>query len=189
MQRDKNILRFIEDYKSITIFQAYRIFFNKCKFGYDVSRKRLKILCDMGILKQGKNPLTNEIIYYFDKQISPHDLLLLDFYSLLIFNGAKILEFKKFPRYYEGSKYIEPDAFFRYSFNNVIQGVFVEIDFTHATDLSKYEPYFSGYFSKLYGGNPYVCIVSDNPKKQNMNFCDVVYLDLKLNNFVSQILG
>lgn len=181
---DKKILRFIEEYNSITIYQCYRIFFKDMKYGHDYARKRLKILSQMGLLKRGKNQVTNEMVYFDEKMISAHDLFLLDFYSLLVYNGAEIIEFKKEPVFVN----IRPDGFFKYKFNDIVIGVCVEVDFTHATVLTKYELLMQGYFKANLGGNPYVCVISENFKKVKVDF-DVVYLDFKLNSFVSKILS
>ena len=77
--RDRQVLRFLEDYRAITTNQATNIFFNRCKRS---ATRRLNQLEDAGILNhytRGKNKvykLMDEV-----KELSEHDVLIYDFYS------------------------------------------------------------------------------------------------------------
>jgi hypothetical protein len=187
-QNDKNILRFIEDHGGLTIFQCYRIFYRDKKYGHDMARKRLAVLYKNGIVRKTKNRATDEVIYYLEKHISPHDVLLLDFYSMLVFNNAEVLEFRREPTYELLGTKIRPDGFVKFRFNGIIQGCFIEVDFTHATNVQKYDPFVNGYFKKLYGGNPAIVIITENPKNYKSSF-DIINLDYKLNDFTQRVLG
>lgn len=190
-QNDKNMLKFMEQYGGLTIRQAYKIFYNDKKSGEQMARKRLKKLMDFKILKFYTNPATNERIYYYldnAKKLSPHDAYLIDFYSNLILYGAEKVELKKEPVYeYEGNK-IQPDGFFKYKYHGITQGCFVEIDFTHGTNIKKYEPFYNNnYFIKLYGGDPFVVIVSNTHKNYKTDL-DVIYMNFDMLDFAEKIL-
>lgn len=190
-KRDREILKFVENLGGITIYQAALMYW-KGHFAQDQARKRLKKLYEQEFLKRYRNNRTKEYVYCFEntKQLTPHDIFILDFYANLKHIGAEILEYKKGHIYHiEGEKRIIPDAFFKFKLDNDIFGVLLEVDFTHRTNLQKYVPYFNGYFKKLYGGNPLVCIITENPQKvENINY-DVVFLDYDLTNFYKKVLG
>lgn len=174
--RDKNILIYLEKYKVITIVQCSRIFFADCKFAYDVTRKRLKKLEEMEVLKSYKNKLTDEKIYFIDQMISAHDIYILDFYSLLVFNNCKNIEFKKEPRYLNDS--IRPDAFFKFEFNNHLYFMLLEVDLNHSSmsKMQTYERLFrNGELQKLcYGTFPLIVIMGLNTLKYESENFDVI---------------
>jgi replication initiation and membrane attachment protein DnaB len=187
-QRDRQILRFVEDFGGITIWQSARMFFRESKRSYDLSRKRLKILHDMGLLKSITNKLTDEKIYCVDKKISPHTSYLLDVYSTLIYNGAKILSFQKEPKWLDGQ--FRSDGFFLIEYNGVKRIICVEIDVTSATNIDKYEAIFeNNEFQKKYGVFPLIVIIDENPSPTYSNNFDVVYLNYKLNDFTEKVLA
>jgi hypothetical protein len=151
-------------------------------------KKALKKLHDMGFIKYHTNNATDERIYCMEKKLSSHDVYLLDVYANLVQNGAKILEFKKEPVYECQGKKIRPDAFIKYEISDYTFGAFIEIDFTHATDIKKYEPFYNEeYFSKLYGGDPLLLVVGDNPKKYTGDL-DVSYMDYGMFDFTKFLI-
>lgn len=190
-QNDKNMLKFMERYGGITIRQAYKIFYNNKKSGEQMARKRLRKLADFNILKYYTNPATDERIYYYldnTKKLSPHDVYLLDFYSNLILYGADIIEFRKEPVYaLEGHK-IQPDGFFKFKYKGFTRGCFCEIDFSHKTNTLKYSNFFNkNYFLKLYGGDPFIVIISSIHKSYKTEH-DIVLMDFDMLDFVDKIL-
>lgn len=191
-RRDKDILIYLERYKAVTIMQAYRIFFSGCKFGYDGARKRLKILEDMEALKSYKNKFNGEKAYYIEQKLSAHDLYVLDFYSQLIFNKCKDIEFKKQPRYLKDM--IRPDAFFKFEFNNNLYFILLEVDLTHNTNMIKFQTYERLYRSgelqeKCYGTFPLIVVSGINVVKYESENFDIIYTDFQLSNFRHNILG
>lgn len=193
MPRDKQILKFLEENKAITIFQAYRIWFNEAKFGYDRARVRLKQLEDYGLLRSYKNKLTDEKVYYTDDKVSPHDLFVNEFYSLLVFNGCTNIAVKRQPRYLKAL--IRPDSLFRFEYKGSLYFILLEVDFTHVTSASKFQLYEKLYkteeLQKLcYGTFPLIVVISidENPIKYESDRLDIVYLNDKLNNFKEKIL-
>lgn len=188
MQRDKDILRYLEDYKAISIKQTQKIFFNGV---YGGARRRLADLEKMKLLKSYENVLTNEKVYYIEEKISAHDLYVMDFYAELISQGAKITKFKKQPRYLNDM--IRADGFFEFVYENNLYWTIVECDLTHYTGNSKMQLY-----EKLYKDNvlqeecrgmfPSIVIMKEKDDLRYMsNNFEVVYIDFQLTNFVSKI--
>lgn len=77
--RDKNILDFIEQNGIITIKQCSNLFYKDSKYGYDLARKRLKILEEkLDLFKAHRFFFCNEIIYVkkdFNLKKINHDYL------------------------------------------------------------------------------------------------------------------
>lgn len=187
MDRDKEVLRHIEDYKSITVKQAQKIFFKN----YESARRRLKQLEDMKILKSYENKLTNEKVYYIEDKLSSHDLLAMDFYAELICNGATIRQYKKQPRFLNDM--IRGDAFIEFLYQNNLYYIILEVDLTHFTSSGKMQLY-----EKLYkegtlqkeckGVFPSIVIIKNHSDvKYLSNNFEVIYMDFKLIDFSSRI--
>lgn len=189
MQRDKNIMKFMEDYScGLTIRQVYRMFFKDKKAGEQMARKRLKILAEFNFLKYYSNPATSERVYYLEKKITSHDVLLMDFYSLLIFCGAEVKTFTKEPVFEFNNKKMQPDGFFSFKHKGALQACFVEVDFTHATNIIKFDPFYkNGVFREKFGGDPFIVIISENPKFYKTDL-EVVYLNYDMLDFADKIL-
>jgi DNA-binding Lrp family transcriptional regulator len=181
-QRDRGIIEFINEYKSITIKQTSRLFFSGIKYSYNTARKRLKKLEEMDVLKSYTNKVNEEKVYYISDKLSAHNLYVLEVYSLLIENGCEILEFKMQPLYLK--KQIRPDAFIKFRYDNLVYLVLLEIDLTHFTGLSKFQMYEMLYraneLQNIYGAFPIIAVVGDNPVRyESFNF-DIVYLSFKI---------
>lgn len=151
-KRDKNILKFIEEYKSLTIKQCSQLFFNNCKESYYQARKRLKLLADNHYLKRYRKDMRSETVYYMDKKLSCHDLKVIDVYACLKTIGVDI---KTFEREYVincGGKEYRADGFFEFiCCDGYFHLLLVEIDDTHFTSLNKLlDIYNSNYFQDKY---------------------------------------
>lgn len=194
MPRDKEILKFMEQHKAITIYQAYRMYFNHAKFGYDRARVRLKQLEDFGLVRSYKNKLTDEKVYYTDDKVSSHDLYVNEFYSLLVYYGCTNIKVLRQPRYLKDL--IRPDALFRFEYKGNLYFILLEVDFTHVTSVAKFQLYEKLYkieeLQKMcYGTFPLIVVISidENPIKYESDSLDIVYLNDKMNNFKEKILG
>lgn len=187
MDRDKEVLRHIEDYKAITVKQAQKIFFKN----YESARRRLKQLEDMKLIKSYDNKLTNEKVYYMEDKLSSHDLFTMDFYAELIWNGSTVRQFKKQPRFL--NDLIRGDAFIEFIYDNSLYYLILEVDLTHFTSSSKMQLY-----EKLYKENilqeqckgvfPSIIIMKNHADvKYLSNNFEVVYMDFKLSDFTSKI--
>jgi ribosomal protein S25 len=137
---DKQILKFIEDFKSITVKQAEIMFYKN----NNNARRRLKELEEQGILKSYKYN-KSALAYTFKefKEISEHDTIRNDFVSQLVAQGSTINSFKVCPRPLNGI--IIPDLYIEYTYQNSIYKSYVEVDLTHFTGDSKITLY-----NKLY---------------------------------------
>lgn len=186
-EKDLQILDFIRQYGSITINQAYQMFFSNATFGRDMARKRLKKLHDIGflnktILQQG---LTNELVYYKERPASPHKLILLNLYAALKFYGAKINEFRL--EYKVGN--IRPDAFLSFDYKDYTILAFVEIVLTHQVNYKAYEELKStNQLQAELGTFPLLIVVSNNAEKYEGKQLKVKYLDYKMKNVFQELL-
>lgn len=137
---DKQILKFIENFKSITVKQAEIMFYKN----NNNARRRLKELEEQGILKSYKYN-KSALAYTFKefKEISEHDTIRNDFVSQLVAQGSTINSFKVCPRPLNGI--IIPDLYIEYTYQNSIYKSYVEVDLTHFTGDSKITLY-----NKLY---------------------------------------
>ena len=137
---DKQILKFIEDFKSITVKQAEIMFYKN----NNNARRRLKELEEQGVLKSYKYNKT-ALAYTFKefKEISEHDTIRNDFVAQLIAQGSIINNFKLTPRCLNGM--VIPDLYIEYTYQNSTYKSYVEVDLTHFTGDSKITLY-----NKLY---------------------------------------
>lgn len=133
---DQKVLNFVEQYGSITISQAQKMFYNTQKYGYDIARRRMKKLVTHNKLRVARDVQGNENVYYTEKKLSYHDLLALDYYAELVYNGAKIVYFKQ-RQPWMNNKCIS-DAYCCYVLGNKVFFNIVEVVRTHGVDKAKY---------------------------------------------------
>lgn len=142
----------------------------------------------MDLIKFYTNHISNERMYYMEKKLSPHDILLFDFYANLVYNNCQIVEFVKEPRWLNG-KY-RSDGFFVFKFNDVLRACFVEVDLSHTTNFPKYQEIFeSNELQEKYGGYPMLVVVGDVEQEYRNDNFDTIYLDFKMNNFAEKVLA
>lgn len=183
--RDISILRFVNQFGSITINQAHMLFYNNASWGRDLARKRLKHISKMGGLKSTRNNIRNTLVYYINKPASAHSLYIMDFYSKLLAHGAEIMEFKK---EYAISN-LRSDALFKFDYKGSIAICFVEVVITNQVDFSKYEALKgTGELQRIYGTFPAIIVISNCPKQYKGSKLNVRYLDYKMLNFNQVIL-
>lgn len=136
-RRDKEILRWVEEYKSITINQCSKIFFTKNKQAYDQARKRLSSLHKQGLLNRYRKDPKSEAIYYMDKKLKVHDLKIFDVVAEFIYFGWDMIQLsKEYIIYVEGKKYVL-DAGILFKKADFYLLVYLEIDYSHFTSLEK----------------------------------------------------
>lgn len=148
--RDREIIKFIEQYDSITINQCADMFIPNKSSGQQIARKRLGVLVKAGYLKVDKTD-TGENIYFIDKKLRYHDLLVNSFFIELNKIGAKDIEFTRHKSWLtqksiNGSKYLESDGFFKFKYEGYEMYIILEVCYTKKTiPLKKYEElYISG---------------------------------------------
>lgn len=189
-QRDREILTWIQDYKSITVSQCTELFFNG---NYEGCRRRLKQLEDVELLKSYITRYSKEKVYYQEKKISEHDLNVYNFLKVIKKNGADIIKVQNQPQYMEGA--IRPDAFIIFSYNGNVYFILLEVDITHYTSNSKMQKYEELYKTgelqeQCYGTFPIVVIARPtlNGIRYNSSNFNVVYLDLYYSNIINLLL-
>lgn len=175
-QRDREIVKFVEEYKSITINQCADMFMRDKPSGTQIARKRLAVLVKSGYLKVDKTD-TSENVYYIDKKLRYHDLLINAFYIELHKIGATNIEFTKHKAWLNqksinGSRYLESDGFFKFNFGGYDCYVVLEVCYTKKTiPLDKYEElYISGEAHNECEGIFPQIVVMDNSKHKEENF-------------------
>lgn len=191
MPRDREIKKFIEEQGSLTILQCQRIFFSDKKYGYEQARRRLKTMYEAGLIKcsESRNKITNEYIYYIDKILPPHDIMLTNFYSMLKLHKAQVSMFKTRPRPNYMNNKVRPDGLVVFDYFEPI-AMFLEVDLTHKTDISKYQRlYDTGEVQKQLNGFPLVVIIGDEEKpSEKIGDIECIYIDYEMKNFVKKIL-
>ncbi|MBW6411841.1 hypothetical protein [Clostridium weizhouense] len=186
-ERDRQVLRWIEDYKAISVTQATELFFNGT---YESCRRRLKQLEDMEILKSYISQFSREKVYYQEKKLKDHDLLVYDFLKVIKKRGGEIRHIKLQPQYLKGL--IRPDAYIEFTLENNIYFIILEVDYTHYTSNIKMQLYEKLYREgtlqkQCYGTFPIVIISRPtlNDIRYNSSNFDVIYTDLRYNNLQS----
>lgn len=186
-KRDKEILKFVEDHKAITIKICANLFFSNSKNNYYSASRRLKILQENGLLKRFRKDVYSEAIYYEKgSPLSPHRIKLLELYSRLTMIGNVITFIKEYTVPCENMKrkndgLIEIavlDKEYEYTYPLII-----EIDYTHDTSINKIKDLRdSGHFQELYDIMPIMIIVKrfEYQKKVYVNGVNIIYLNWDL---------
>lgn len=194
--RDKEILRWIEEHKSITINQCSKIFYTNNKEGYQQARKRLRKLNQCNYIKRFRKDMRSETVYYLDKKLSFHDLKVFDILAELIYLGAEIKNFEKEYVIPAGEKNYRSDALIEFIYNKYYYIFLVEIDHTHFTSFKKLiEIYKSNFFQEKYkefGQNifPEVLILREYETKNKMytEYFNIHLLTYEIINKIKNIL-
>jgi hypothetical protein len=191
-KRDKEILRFVEEYGSITIEQCRKIFYKGNNQGYYSARRRLKLLSDQKYLNRFRKGIGSHVVYYLDKKISNHRLYILDVYAELINLGAEI---KLFEQEYKVDKY-RVDALLEVEFNGYFYPIILEIDLSSYTSYDKLEGiYKSNHFQEKYkelDNNIFPTVViaraAEPVKPIQSNEFNIIYTDFDFNNLINIFL-
>lgn len=191
--RDKQILIFLEKYKALSTQQANSIFFN-CERSCVRRMNQLEKLKILDSYYIGKNK-----IYKIpeERNISQHDLYVLDFYAWICRENGTVLDFETTPRYLNGL--LIPDALCKFKINyegiKYTVNIFLELDFTHYTEIEKlnilYEKlYREGTLKEYCGDAEFPMVVISRPTKgliyRSRNF-EILYTDFKFTNLLNLI--
>lgn len=133
--RDKRIIKFIEEYGSITINQCSKMFFRNNKERYDQARKRLQVIHKAGHLKRYRRDPRSEAIYYIEKRLKVHDLKLLDVLGEL--NEFRVHLCTKEKQIVIGENKYILDGAVVLDIDSTLIPVLIEIDYTHYTSMEK----------------------------------------------------
>ena len=174
-EKDKMIIKHIEEYNFITNRQAREIFMNPdISKGYEIARRRLKVIQNSQIkfgpdnksLIMKRNPLTNENVFFYKTLPTFHDIQIMNVYARLKFIGVEIKHFKK-PAYWNNGKQ-RSDAFFACSLTGKDVVCFLEVCVTNNdTHIRDYENLYriGELQEKLNGAFPRVIVVGYSGKQ------------------------
>lgn len=177
--RDKKILSWIEEYKTITVKQATWIFF---KGNYEGCRRRLKQLEGYGFIKSYTTKFKQEKAYYMDKKLSDHDLLIYDFIKEVYRLGGSLYSIKLQPRYLNDM--IRPDALLTIALNDLAYFILLEVDYTHYTSINKiilYEQLYSTNELQTQCHNTFPILLIARPTHLNINNTSFKLIQTDLN--------
>jgi hypothetical protein len=188
-KRDREVLTWLEEYKSVTLSQSTYFFFNGI---YESARRRMNQLEEMGFLKSINNNLLNSKVYFQNKLIRDHNLFIYEFLKVIKMNGGEIIKFETQPQYMD--KKIRPDAFIIFSFQGNVYFILLEVDLTHYTSNTKMQKYEELYKTgelqeQCCGTFPIVVIArpTNGIRYNSANF-NVIYLDLFYSNIDKLLL-
>lgn len=195
-QRDKRVEIFLEKYKGITTQQARWIFYD------GLEKSTVRRLCQLEEEKSLESyRVSNRKVYKFpeEKELSQHDVYIMDFYAWIYANGGEVLEFIKTPHYFKNM--LIPDALVKfkipYDGKRYTCYVLLEIDFKHYTENVKlntwYEKLYREQVLKEYCGQaefPFVVIARPTKGiRYNSNNFTIIYTDLKFSNILPLMFG
>jgi len=195
--QDQKILQFVEEFGSITINQCSNMFFNTQTQGYEMSRRHLKKLSNYKKIEITRDAYCNRNVYHMGKIPSYHTILILDYYTELIKNGAHIVYFKREQSWLNKSYF--SDGYCCYKIGEKVIFDIIEVIRTKNIETDKYiDIYKSGeahelcddIYRKLGGAKrelfPHLIIIDDVRHKKDLYVNDdikVIQLDFKLSDF------
>lgn len=182
--RDKEILKFIEDYKSLTIKQAQYLFFRE---SYEGARRRLAELEKFGLLKSSTSKARSEKVYYTEKMLSDHDLYKADYVANLKKMGFKIIEFNPKPSYFKNQ--LRPDAFVVCKKNGYKYITMIEIDYTHYTNNIKLNTLYEKLAKEEFKDTSFILVIARPTQgiRYSPENYDIVFTDLEFSNLSTYI--
>lgn len=188
--RDKEVLRWIEDYKSITLKQATALFFNN---NYKSASRRMAQLEEMEVLKSYISKAKSEKVYYQEKKVNDHRLYIYDYLKELKKLNCDLLDIKIEPSFLKGN--IKPDAYVVFKYGEYKYITLLEVDYTHYTDNTKlntlYEKLYieRDEYKEFMGTFPILVIARPTKgiRYNSSNFC-IIYTDLLYYNLKTLLL-
>lgn len=160
-QRNNQILHSVEDFKSITIRQCADYIYPTAASRYKIAERKLNKLVKAKRLKVDQTE-TKENIYYFDKKLSYHDLLINSFYIALHNTGATNIKLERQKTWLNGK--LRSDALISYDFDKYTYYNILEICWSHKkVPIKEYEElFYSGEAHKICENTfPRIIIVDD----------------------------
>ena len=189
----RQILNFIDEYRFITAKQCANIFYKGRKLPLIQAQKKLKMMCDNGVIKRKQDKFTKEYIYSFDGNVpNNHKLYLIDLYSYLYnryevvyFNTEEIWNISK--RRNDGHIIIEKDG--------SLIGILIEIDINHITNKAKTDSiYNSGevqYWYEQNFGVPYfpsfIIVNASGKSRIHSEYYEVIATDFTLESLCKML--
>jgi hypothetical protein len=185
--RDREIISFIDNVGWATIQNIADLYFSNNKFSYDLSRKRLKKIKEMGeYTKCFQNQETNETVYVpynsNKKKVSIHDIMVLNYACKLTTFGCKLDSIEMEP-IFNG---IKPDAMVIFTIDNTQYFQLIEMQIRHnLIDLDRYtkQGVMEAILDKTDGYVPRLVIIQDTKIKyldNNPTMMEIVQMDTSM---------
>lgn len=179
--RDKQLLKFIENYGGISTQQAINIFFDGLR---ESATRRLNQFEKSKVLESyyiGKNKIYRLL---GSKEMKEHEKIKLDFYSWIYKNDGEVIEFQLEPKLFNGL--LRPDIYtefkMEYEGEKYIIKAYVEIDLNHYTDVDKIRTLYQKFYNENEG--EWLLIIA-RPTRGLMfspDDFDVLYTDIHFTN-------
>lgn len=193
--RDREIISFIDDIGWATIQNISDMFFSPNNFSYDLARKRLKKIKEMGeYIKCFINSETTETIYIpynsTKKKVSIHDVMVLNYICKLKLLGCKIENTEIEPIFNN----IKPDALVQFSFNNYRFYQLIEMQIRHnLIDLDRYnkQGVMNSILDRTNNTIPKLIIIQDtkiNYADNNPTQLDIIQMDTSIEDIAKVIM-
>lgn len=185
--KDKKILDSLEQFKFLTLKQIAYLHFPHNGHCFHYARIKIRELEKEGLVKSSRFEGLKVCHIEDDININYHRLVLLDFYSTLIYNNIKVLDYKFEYHWLNGKR--KSDGIFMINYEGVKQVIVCEIDYTHKTEKQKYEDiYNSQEAQNKFGIFPHVFIINRDGKDYGYKYSDeindyIYYLDFELIHF------
>jgi hypothetical protein len=185
--RDREIISFIDSVGWATIQNISDLYFSNNKFSYDLSRKRLKKIKEMGeYIKSFQNQETNETVYVpynsNKKKVSIHDIMVLNYACKLTTFGCKLDSIEMEP-VFNG---IKPDSMVIFTIDNTQYYQLIEMQIRHnLIDLDRYTKtgVMESILSKTDGYIPRLIIIQDTRIKysdNNPTMMEIIQMDTSM---------
>ncbi len=188
--RDKEVLKWIEQYKAVTLKQATELFF---KGNYKGASRRMAQLEEMELLKSYMSKAKSEKVYYQEKKVNDHRLYIYDYFKELKRLDCELLDIRVEPSYLNGN--IRPDGYILFKYDRYKYLTLLEVDYTHYTDNVKmntlYEKLYQerGNYNEFLGTFPIIVIARPTKGiRYNSSNFEVVYTDLSYSNLNNILL-
>lgn len=200
-ERDREIINFIDKIGYATISNIADMYFSqdefgkRIKFSYDLARKRLKKIKELGdYIKSFTNIESNETVYVpynsSKKKVSIHDIMVLNYACKLKLLNCEIDNIELEP-IFNG---IKPDALIQYKFNGYRFHQIVEMQIRHnLIDLDRYnkQGVMDSILSKTNDTVPKLIIIQDtkvNYADNNTTIMDIVQMDTSMLDIMKVVM-
>lgn len=196
--RDKEILKYMCEYKYATIKQLEKIFFKEQQYSYNIARRRMDRLVKAGYVNTHKLDTNGKIVYILndsEEKINPpslHRLLVLDVLAELHYLGMDVKEFSVEKVWMDGK--VRSDAFIVVDILDKRYRFFLEVHISNNKhNLEKYSKLYEtrevqGYISS--NKYPRVLLITDRSYKNLdcIENVDVVRVDTNLDGLIKAFL-
>lgn len=187
-ERDRIILKHINEFGYITLKQVEDIAYNTISYGYDYARRRMNKLKEQNNLKSCRSKILNSNIYYFDeskKNPSLHKNLMMEYYCKLIRSNANIEYFQKERVWADGTdKRCISDVVCIYTLGNTRFHNLVEVNISNnKLNLKRFE-YIIDEFRTTFNTNciPTLVLIDDTEHSKYDTNLNVVRINYNMSN-------